>query len=860
MVARPNCTSKLTGMDDLRQLGGSSLGFRGQALASAAEMSGSLTISTRVESEDVATAMRINQEGEVVSKDRSSLTVGSTVKITDFIKAHPVRKQVALKNTERCLKKIKQTLQAYAFARPSVRLSLRILKAKNDKGNWMYAPKPGGNAEDAAFKIVGAACASQCIWSVIEERGFTLQAFLPRPEADVAKVSNVGAFISVDGRPVAATRGTFKQVIKIFRGALSDASTAFAGVKDPFIYLALECPLASYDPNVEPAKDEVLFEDADTIVDVARKVFAAVYPHKQAPSTAAMEPAESVDTARRVGDYSEDEFTTSLEAAAASTGSLNVQEHFMPGLLFRPEDNAHESDAELPALPKRAFRSNMYGCDEEDLEFLDARPPTGRTEADFEELRQARKDVNVSNPWVIAKMNTSLRLPAVSQGTEDISGEAERTTLSDLEPTGLPTPRPSSPLRQAERFHPSDHVPDVRFARDGRLIGSQSLLPPGIHLPPSPHRGRGDEAVGSRDAPMYDYTLPTPSQTTPAGTPVHAIPTVDTVSRRSPRKQRQQEQINRPYVSPVKDQPPREKVWFDHLEDEGRRPAQDKRPWRPQDSSGLVAQGELGDLMDESRPLTPPRRNRDIREFVAPVELDSIDTVESLIEQRNYSHVAQSRKADAENEEPGMASESAAPLGDGTSLQGFVPASELIALEARLGPAMKDISRPTKRQRTSEACALREISGNGAEQPEDDEYQPKAPDRTTSRRRRTTDGSRVHRTKSSQLPLERIPAGQGTHQINLSCATTIRDVARAASNVGEVDSLLGWNEPALEPYNAFAAAFDDGEVRSITSRLSELLISQVWDGELAQDLYSLVRDALASHSAEDTSQIDMSSA
>ena len=147
LVARRYCTSKLTDADELAHIGGSSLGFRGEALASAAEMSGGMTVTTRVEGEQVATALKIDQQGEVVAQERASTAVGTTVKITDFIKSNPVRRQVALKHTDQSLKRIKHILQSFAFARPHVRFSLKVLKAKNDKGNWMYAPKAGGNAE-----------------------------------------------------------------------------------------------------------------------------------------------------------------------------------------------------------------------------------------------------------------------------------------------------------------------------------------------------------------------------------------------------------------------------------------------------------------------------------------------------------------------------------------------------------------------------------------------------------------------------------------------------------------------------------------------------------------------------------------
>jgi len=40
----------------------------------------------------------------------------------------------------------------------------------------------------------------------------------------------------------------------------------------------------------------------------------------------------------------------------------------------------------------------MYGCVEEDLDLMGGRPTTGSIEGEFEELRQANTDVQVSNP------------------------------------------------------------------------------------------------------------------------------------------------------------------------------------------------------------------------------------------------------------------------------------------------------------------------------------------------------------------------------------------------------------------------------------------------------------------------------
>jgi DNA mismatch repair protein MutL len=863
LVARRYCTSKLTNADELGSIGGSSLGFRGEALASAAEMSGGMAVTTRVEGEQVATTLKIDQQGEVAGQERASTAVGTTIKITDFIKSNPVRRQVALKHTDQTLKRIKHLLQSFAFARPHVRLSLKVIKAKNDKGNWMYAPQAGGNAEDAAFKIVGAACASQCTWSVIEEHGFTLQAFLPKPDAVADKISTIGAFVSVDRRPMAASRGLSKQVVKVFREALKKSSPRFEGIKDPFLFLEITCSENAYDPNIEPAKDDVLFEDPDKLVAAARKLFAAAYPSLEVPQSIP-EVYQSLDTARRAGGSAavddEDDFVTSLEqeqsvepSRGVGAQSAGLRTSATQGV--RNVSTANESPR-LPTSPKpRAFRNNMYGCDEEDIEAMDARPSNGRTEADFEELRQARNDVSISNPWVMAKLNTSNKQieegrPGPSASASQQDGQFGLSTGKprlDQEPMASPTPRASSPTTPVMPFHPSDHVPDFRLANDGRVIRSSSpsqdrtdrtdftpmnaTTTTGTLVTPSPTQ--------QRPRPAYNYGV-TPQVDEPQGTPLSAIPQGKSRGRAA---MNSSVQMNKPFVSPVVNGgPPREKVWFDHLEGiEERGRQHPRRRQNEASSTGLVQQGEMDEV---SRPLTSPRRNRDIRDFVASVDLTGDDSAPQMpdVPARNKSRNNQSTTV---AQSPVDQDENAPNNYGALSGRGFVPASELAALEAHIGSGAKQMAPPPKRRKTGQGV-LRQISGNAppvveeAEVEADPEYRPD----TTSRRRSS---AKVQRTKSSRLPLERIPAGKGTHNLTVKLSMTPPDIVLKAQCLDTNYSLLGWNEPAIDVYDTFAEERSREEVQAISDKLHELLINRVSDGEMVQDLGKLVQDALSAH-------------
>lgn len=134
------------------------------------------------------------------SEERTSHAVGTTIRIVDFLKSIPVRRQTALKQTTKTISNIRKTIQAYALARPAIRYSLKVLKAKNDRANFTYAPKSEASVSDAATKIFGIKLVEQCQWrvwttsgkgSINHEHGvdhvggpediFTVEALLPAP-------------------------------------------------------------------------------------------------------------------------------------------------------------------------------------------------------------------------------------------------------------------------------------------------------------------------------------------------------------------------------------------------------------------------------------------------------------------------------------------------------------------------------------------------------------------------------------------------------------------------------------------------------------------------------------------------------
>lgn len=66
LLCKRGCTSKIRTIQDLQILGGSSLGFRGEALASMAEMSDHVQLTTRVDGEVVGSMIKYGPDGKIL--------------------------------------------------------------------------------------------------------------------------------------------------------------------------------------------------------------------------------------------------------------------------------------------------------------------------------------------------------------------------------------------------------------------------------------------------------------------------------------------------------------------------------------------------------------------------------------------------------------------------------------------------------------------------------------------------------------------------------------------------------------------------------------------------------------------------
>lgn len=155
-------TSKLRSFDELQTRGGRTLGFRGEALASAIAIA-AISITIREPGDPVGSRGELRfAAGDVLSKKPASAPVGTTVQATQLFKNVPARRQHLVKEKHTTVTRIKELLRSYALARPHLRLSFKVADSTQP---WSYPPtdSPSATVWEAALQIFGRGLATNCI-------------------------------------------------------------------------------------------------------------------------------------------------------------------------------------------------------------------------------------------------------------------------------------------------------------------------------------------------------------------------------------------------------------------------------------------------------------------------------------------------------------------------------------------------------------------------------------------------------------------------------------------------------------------------------------------------------------------------
>ena len=530
-LGRRGHTSKLRSFEELRTIGGVSLGFRGEALASAVQL-GEVSVTTRTERDPVATTVKLKAPGGIDQRTRTSHAVGTTVCVKNFISKIPVRKQTALKAAPKTLVKVKELVQSYALARPSIRFGLKVVPA--GKISWSFAPRPNDGIREAAMQVIGRDAASQCIERTLEfsekapsnindaedsstpsnsdsnlqsqnqpskRNHFTVEVFLPKPDSNPSKIGH-GQYLSIDSRPVSHEKGTMKKIVSVFKFYVKESLIETSEkISNPFLRLNIKCPLASYDANVEPAKDDVLFGNEYLVLESIEKLFKDVYGDRK--PTAAIAPSRLLNKkldnfelllTRNPPPQRAKEPSAGSEGEALPDISLDVSvSTTIPTLAAGPNSNQdyHETSLIHPHVTEERSddRRVKWGFDmSRDLnEIVEDPRSSSRTDKSRVSEPSDSEKVPPLNPWLIAKMNALVRQRRSEP--PDMSSNDLRPA-SHVEPSRPPTPCrssdppafnsdaivvQSSPARPRQTFH-ADNI--------NSLVVSDRRFHPGSHEDP----------------------------------------------------------------------------------------------------------------------------------------------------------------------------------------------------------------------------------------------------------------------------------------------------------------------------------------------------------------------------------------
>ncbi|KAI1498854.1 hypothetical protein F5X99DRAFT_411680 [Biscogniauxia marginata] len=294
-LGRRSHTSKLRSLEQLRLNASKTLGFRGEALASANCMA-TVTITTKTSTEPIAALLHISPNtGGVAKQQAVSAPVGTTVSVTDLFGRLPVREQVAIKEARKTLEKFQELLRSYVMARPQLKLSFKVFQIP--KYNWSYAANQNATVKEAAIQIFGVDLAGQCFEKTVTVSGldkeddslakqkpipqgtsYSFETFMTKPDADPHKISR-HIYFSVDGRPLTAKGATIRKLLNIYSKYISIAFQRSSS-KIPlnyFIRLNIVCPPGSYDANIEPSKDDVLFSNEKAIINGFKGLCEEIY-------------------------------------------------------------------------------------------------------------------------------------------------------------------------------------------------------------------------------------------------------------------------------------------------------------------------------------------------------------------------------------------------------------------------------------------------------------------------------------------------------------------------------------------------------------------------------------------------------
>ena len=244
LAVAPHATSKLTSTDDLFDV--RTLGFRGEALASIAEIS-HLTLRSRTAESDSGYELNV-KGGEKESIRPCSGPVGTTIEIRHLFFNTPVRRKF-MKTAQTEMGHVTEAFTRIALAYPHVHLVL----TNNERAVHNLLPTDRWSERIRAF--FGDEIAD-CLISIEQsDERVSIRGYVTDPS--VSRSNNRMQYLFLNGRYI-RDRSLQHALGEAYRGLLMVG-------RMPVCFLHVDVDPKTVDVNVHPTKVEVRFEDSGAI-------------------------------------------------------------------------------------------------------------------------------------------------------------------------------------------------------------------------------------------------------------------------------------------------------------------------------------------------------------------------------------------------------------------------------------------------------------------------------------------------------------------------------------------------------------------------------------------------------------------
>ena len=263
LAVKRHATSKLQTAEDLFRV--STLGFRGEALASMASVS-HFTLTSRQKEQDLGAVLRVDG-GKTRSFEVTGAPDGTVAKVEDLFYNVPARlKFLKTDSTEK--RRINELVTRYALAYPHVRFQL------SQDGKTILQTSGNNDRREVLVDLYGLDTGKQMIEVNLEDEPYRVYGFTSPVSLTRSNRREMTFFVN----------GRWVQDPSLITALLKAYHTLLMVGRYPLAVLFFELPPEEVDVNVHPAKAEVRFRNPGQVFTlVQRAVKRALLAHSPVP-------------------------------------------------------------------------------------------------------------------------------------------------------------------------------------------------------------------------------------------------------------------------------------------------------------------------------------------------------------------------------------------------------------------------------------------------------------------------------------------------------------------------------------------------------------------------------------------------